>query len=123
MHGALRVGVGQAVADLGDDVHGFGERELGGLAQDVLEVTATHVLHVNDDLAADLVYRVDLDDVRVAQAIQDAGFFEKPVPLVALGGDLFERDLLAEQGVFGEVDDAGRAVPEHVQPLILAQHL
>ena len=123
VNGAMGVGVGQPVTDLSGNVERLGDGELRGLAENVLEVAPTDVLHVNDDLAADLVHAVDLDDIRVAQAVQHAGFFQDTVLFFALGGDLFEGDLFAQQGVFGEVDDSGRAVSQHVQPLIFAQHL
>ena len=44
--------------------------------QDVLQALAPDVLHGDDDFAVDLVHADDLDDVGVAQAVQNAGFAE-----------------------------------------------
>ena len=99
------VSVSQAVANLSGDMDGLRQGKLRGVPKNILKVTAPDILHVDDDLAADLVYTVDLDNVRVTQPVQHPGFFEETVLFLALGRDLLQRDLLAQQGIFRQVNN------------------
>ena len=106
--------VSQAIANLCGDMDSLRQGKLRGVPKDILEVTAPDILHVDDDFAADLVNTVHLDDVRVAQPVQHPGFFQESVLLLALGRDLLQRNLLTQQGVFRQVNNARRSMPKHV---------
>ncbi len=121
VHRPLRMGIRQAIADLGGNRHGLGNRQRRGFAQDFLQIAPPDIFHINDDTPADLIHAVDLHDVRVTQAVQNAGFFQKPLFLLTLGADFLQRDLLAQQRVFGEVNDARRPMSQHIQALIFSQ--
>src|SRR5205814_2342457 len=71
MHRLHPVRIVEGVQDLDGDVQSAVYRQTALLTEQLLEVLAPHILHVNDDLAINAVYAVDADDVRMAQAVHD----------------------------------------------------
>ena len=122
MH-ALAVRVIDGVADLARVVERLRQLERAVAADDVLERFARHVLHHDEEDVVLLLGRQDRDDVRVVEAGEQAGFAEQFAEVDALAvGDL-ERDLLADPGVFGEIDRPEPAAAEGREDLVLPDGL
>ena len=118
------VGVGQAVGGLADVVRGAAALQRTFALDEVLKVLAGHIFHHNIMPVPLVVDAVRLDDVRMIQGGDGAGFGEEPLqrrPILAdLPGDDLQGDAAVHRHVLGEEDAAHPSPAEKAQQLVLS---
>ncbi|OQA33474.1 MAG: hypothetical protein BWY56_02044 [Acidobacteria bacterium ADurb.Bin340] len=105
MHDARMMGIGQAVADLGQDLQRFRAAQ-GLLAEQVLQIVALHVFHGDEEDALVLAEFIDRHQVGVVQNPCGPG-----LPLEALLGLLAPRGG-RKDGLDGHLPPDGRVDAE-----------
>ena len=121
----LRVGEGEAVADLLHEPELLLERQGRVAADEVLEVVALQELHRHVDLALVFAEVEDGDDVGVVEPRGRLGLAVEALPQLFVGADRrrhrLDGDVAAEDGVVGLEDLAHGALADLADDLVLTQ--
>ena len=123
MDHALAVRVVDGVADLAGEVERAVQLERALERDDVLERLALHVLHHDEEDVVLLLGGRDGDDVRMADAGEQARLAQQLAEVETLAVRHLDRDLLVDPGVVREVDGTETAAAERRDDLVLAECL
>ena len=117
------VGVIDGVADLAGEVERAIQFEPGAGGNQVLERLALDVLHDDEEDVVLLFRRGDGDDIRMADAREQARLTQQLAEVEVLSmGDL-DRDLLVDPGVLREVNGSESAAAKRRHDLVLSERL
>ncbi len=123
MDDAALMGVSERIRDVAHDSSRLVDRERAVLVQQLRDIVARDVRHHEENDAALLVDRVDVDDVRVVELRGHLGLAQEPgLDFAAerqFGWQYFDGDRALQTPIFGAIDDPHAAAPDLAVQLIM----